>query len=195
MVKQRSRRLGRVMRWGVYACTTLVVFVFLASFIIVSGPGPFVLSGYRQDSESPNKATVYILWVNGGRVYFDLYGINVQFDPENSELAQVSPAHHGVELEPILHSYSEYDRWEMSEYSGRSWWSLFFIPQSEDKKYCDIEAPLIYPALTLILWSIAIFKKQRAFARFDRCSNCGYSLADLPTETCPECGGTINTSA
>jgi len=54
-----------------------------------------------------------------------------------------------------------------------------------------LRVPSIVVALVILGWVYMLWRWAPPRQQAGVCSSCGYPLADLPTNTCPECGATI----
>lgn len=55
-----------------------------------------------------------------------------------------------------------------------------------------VRLPLWIPTVALLIWCALAWRRAR-FPRPGLCPRCGYDLAGLPSEQCPECGRTPTT--
>jgi hypothetical protein len=169
------RRLGRVMRWGVYALTILCMTLFPVSFLWSPG---VMLSGVGQPSGELVQA--YTLGVDDGRLLIRTF-------------------------QPTRYSWSgsvdQGTDWEFgNRIDGPMWWDAspwWDRPRVwKDPGFPTmLDVPLVYLSFFMLfvcglIWLIDL----RGFVvryRCNLCVACGYSLKGLTNSTCPECGTRI----
>ncbi len=179
------RRLKRAMRWGVYACTLLAVVGFALSFH--SGVS---VSWAHLTGSSGHRAIRFHLSADSGRVRFF-------FDPSSRV------AFSGKILPPKDHLRVRHYRLQKKDrflsngtiVRRRAWWAgpaaiperhLQYLSRS---KIWDL--PLAY-ALALLIWlSILMYNRRKQNYPRGYCQFCGYDIAGLVIDSCPECGTTI----
>lgn len=159
------------MRWGVYLCTICVLGVFIASF-----------------------------WV---RAEIDWRGIGAGQAPRGLYAVGLSRARMTIMSCP--HPDYGYDCWgylprpnpisvTMPGKFNTSAGSVFARPKvfsfNVYGKMSFINIPLLYPTMVTLIASVVLFvRERRRVARLGAgCQPCGYPLADLSGDTCPECG-------
>lgn len=165
------RRLGRVMRWGVYGSTLgLCVLTLIGSFTEFGSSVYFVRDG--QSSGYPQ----IDLGIGRSRIVLDY-----------------SPSHDigcfGDIPTPGLHAaWNQYGPFPPVRDSR-------FVPVNFSKgggsagPYTRIGVSLIYPAAVLMVISLWLrFMSKRWHGGTQACLHCGYDLKGLTTSTCPECG-------
>ena len=178
--KHRSRRLGRVMRWGVYACTLVVLVVTALSFFFVFGAA---FSKVRQEQ---------ILLYTEVSVEFEKGRVDVELIPGGGyEMFNPLPEP-GWYLNRWGYKTKYYKYPKGSIFAPKyQWWSLpgythgHGIPTGPTK---EVSIPFVYLSVILSGLSMWVWIRVHKRNRLGRCVHCGYSLADLPTITCPECG-------
>ena len=72
------------------------------------------------------------------------------------------------------------ERWQ-------GWWRVIYAKSPGLVTF--VQVPLIYPCMILVGWSLWLVRGRRKLRRrVGCCYECGYSLAGLESEVCPECG-------
>ena len=168
------RRLGRVMRWGVYVCTLGSLILCVASY----WPEPRWSREFvpAQGSVAKRNFTEVILW-NGW--------INIERYPDYQQMGFSS-------RRPGVHHIFEW-RSQQNPSSARSLSASSYITKGGGSggAYIRYRFHTLWPCglffgISLILW----FHGRITFHQ-GHCTKCDYSLDGLTSTTCPECGATI----
>ncbi len=166
----RSGRLGRVMRWGVYAfCLVLWGLLGLSIFVNLNMGTHFVPDDWPQGN---------ITWTN------------VSFQSGIMVLERNSNV--GVHAWDEVNSGREY--WFVNQSAfpppKREWYGLPGIHRLGGSAGVSlrIEVPLIWASFIAQVASIWIWIANRKRRLVGCCTSCGYSLEGLTGTSCPECG-------
>lgn len=163
VLKKNGRSLGRVVRWGVYACTTLFVMLWG-----LSTWSPFTLDITHVSSDSKPYVHEFVFIFQDSRiciVYFPYWT-------------------HGGDAEPgwrlIAHRHG------VSGGLRDEWWVPPHFRGSFGSGQWNIEFPLVYTALASLVFTGWLTIRSRP--RQGECACCGYSLERLASNISPECG-------
>lgn len=167
-MKQRGRRLGRVMRWGVYACTIVMCLLCIASY----WPQP---RWSREDV--PSNGSV------GNRTYTDVIfmggRINIERYPDYQQMGFSAPT-------PGVHYNFEWHS-QKNPSSLRSLSDSSTIARGGGS-YTRYRFRSLWPTALLAMISLVLWYRERLTQTPGCCQSCGYSLEGLDGQTCPECG-------
>ncbi len=173
MVRRKHRKLRAAGRWGVWVCTVLL------SFLIC-------ISNYQELNFQYSNSFIS----DGSVVVRRNRVLLVCIVPLKSEQQPLPPP-----VSPLPNGSIRMDCIPIPMPSPviqvASWW---MIPQWDvtlggTTKRITIDLPLVYLSAILIAWSLWCFKEQRIVQlRVGCCIGCGYSLAGLESDVCPECG-------
>lgn len=173
-VKQRGRKLGRVMRWGVYACTVVCIALIPISFVWKPGA---MLSGYGKPSGELVQA--YSVGVDRGRLLFHT------FTP--TRYSWSGDVDRGTKW-----SFRPQQAGSLLLWKSAPWWDRPRV--WEDPGFPTmVDVPLVYLSVLMLIasglvWLLALRGWVLRSRRSSLCLSCGYSLEGLTTTTCPECG-------
>ena len=171
-----GRRARSFVRWGVWMCAGVLVVLFGLS----GWYGTYLALFYTIDSGKPNQRVAAIS-CERGRLGFE-YG-------------HATSAELGLEAlwVPGVRVRWDVDRipFELSPYSP-PWWAMPVYVNTSNWRatHTYLEIPLVYPTVLMVGWSLWLIRKQRKLQQrlIGCCKECGYSLAGLASDVCPECG-------
>ena len=177
--KHRGRRVGKVMRWGVYVCTLIMVLLCVASY----WPEPMVSREVVPKRGSNQPRSYFEVVIASGSIVIDRY-------PDYRQMGFSSP-------EPGTHTVFMLHSSHFPPTSPRvwSWPQLNLSGGGSGGQYTRFAMHTLLPSLILLGVSVALAVRASKCRAPGGCPHCGYSLEGLTTETCPECGGTTTTSS
>ena len=170
-MKTRGRRLGRVMRWGVYACSIVMCLLCIASY----WPQP----RWSREYVPPNgkvasrSFTELILW--NGWLIFERY-------PDYQQMGFSAPM-------PGVHHEFEW-RSHTNPASLQSLSAPAYITKGGGSggSYIRYTFRSIWPTALFVGFGLILWYRSRQSRIPGCCPSCGYSLEGLTGKTCPECG-------
>lgn len=176
------RRLGRVMRRGVYGCTLVFLLLFVLSYPKAM---QFSFANIRG-----TQATRFFMGVDSGRlhIFFDYNSlVGATWPKIKNPTGHVFLRATTVSDERIIYGTTILPR--------RKWWTT---PSRFPERNVQFgsnshiwDLPIIYIALMFAGLSMWILFVRRSIIPVGFCTHCQYSLERLESTTCPECGTTI----
>jgi len=211
-MKRRSRRLGRVMRWGsVAACIAYTLLV------VISWGGK---SEFEARLETRSKMQSLQLRFEGARLLVTGYRVDRSAQGERTTIDVSFRSTAFEDDESFIHKrlklmetkMSEAERQELRERRRRENRNNmeqrraeavidFYLVQgggdSDAFAYHSssgafaVFVPVYIPGLLLVGCAFLICRRLPVKRSLQPCETCGYELDGLPSDTCPECGITI----
>lgn len=170
-VRRLGRGMRRMMRWGVYACTLLMILLCIASY----WPEPRWSREFvpAQGSVAKRNFTEVILW-NGW--------INIERYPDYQQMG-FSSRRPGVH-----HDFEWHSQKNPSSIRAISASSYITKGGGSSGSYIRYRFHTLWPCGLLVGISLILWIRTRFVIHHGRCANCDYSLEGLTSTTCPECG-------
>ena len=168
-MKKNGRRLGRVVRWGVYACTLMFITVVIASYVRV------IVFHYEYAYNSRSRVLDWVaVEVYDSRLQIEWHSSMTDRDLQNSTALL-----RYVRLSEIKSTFFDLKAWSLpSSYGGGHHRGVYY----------GRDLPLGYPTGALVLVSLVLLIKSLSKRKRANTCPCGYSLEGLTSNTCPECG-------
>lgn len=169
-MKRRGRRLGRVMRWGVYGCTLAL----LAMLVLSIWLEPYATFEYMPTANQRRSRTF-----TGFELHQGVLKLARTPDYRQMYFSMPDPGWH-----------SSFGRGRVSFVPAQyMWYGLPSVNHSNGSRgsTAELVIPLVWPMVILV--GLGLYLRVRGCkSKRAGCASCGYPLADLPTNTCPECG-------
>lgn len=168
-MKQRSRRLGRVMRWGLAVATLLCFGLVPLSW--------YRVIGYGQTTVDPATWSRTSFGIDRGMIWLSR-------TPECRSCWGSKPA----ESSRKVFSYPAQNELTMDFFDMRRGLGGKLVIGSTAGTEYVYSASLWIPSTMLLCAAALIWWPVRKRQKSGLCSSCGYSLEGLTISVCPECG-------